>query len=176
MLVDAHPCVALECLLTVIHCDEFDVQQEGVFCLEQACADDDLLHLLLACPAYRAHLLPLARQMERLLRSPSCDLPMSCMRIISALTAAAKSGTGHNSDGCGNSTGLGELVNLWVEAGITEALDDIQVRTTFIINSQNTLQNLYVISSVMTCGLSDMRTDSIPAGLRAATVARAATG
>lgn len=131
--LDLHPCVALEHLMATIRCDEFDVQQEGVFCLEQACADEDLLHLLLVSSVYRPQLLPLARQLGRLLRSPSCDVPLSCMRIVGALTAAAKDMDKMNkqngSSNCNTSSGgLMELVNLWVEAGITEALDDIQVR------------------------------------------------
>lgn len=128
--LDAHPCLALERLLTVLQCDEYDVQQEAVFCLEQACADEDLLQLLLSSPVYRPHLLPLARLVERLLRSPSCDVPLSCMRIVSALTSAAKtsgSSSGSGGGGGGDSGRLCELVNMWVEAGITEALDDIQV-------------------------------------------------
>lgn len=92
-----------------IHSDEFDLQQEAVFALEQACLDTALLHLIVspsttasggvAGAGPSAALVSLAGQLERLLRVPSSEVPLCVVRVISALTAAHSKhcdNTGHN--------------------------------------------------------------------------------
>jgi len=85
---DDKPSPVLDNLLQCIHSDEFDVQQEAVRALEQACLDTSVLHLL-ASPALLASIVaPLARELERLLRVPSSDVPLCVARIVSAITDA----------------------------------------------------------------------------------------
>jgi hypothetical protein len=113
--------VLLEHLLRALQRDEYDLQHEATLCLEQACLSPALTHALLTSPAYTPELLPLGRVFERLLRVPgSIEVPISVIRIVSALTAAAALLVPARARQV-------ELANLWVEAGITEALDDIQV-------------------------------------------------
>jgi hypothetical protein len=115
-------CVLLEHLLRALQRDEFELQQEATLCLEQASLSHSLTHAMLTSPAYTPELLPLGRVFERLLRVPgSCEVPISVIRTVGALTAAAALLVPSPARQV-------ELANLWVDAGITEALDDIQVR------------------------------------------------
>lgn len=161
----------LDNLLQGIHCDEFELQQEALFALEQACLDADFAHMLTSPTAMGSSssgasasttslttasnlqgvLAPLAREFERLLRVPSSEVPLCVARVVSALTEAHRK---HCDSSGGRSRRLAtkifshtgtlgisqqsffvsfsinhrfDLVHLWVEAGITEALDDIQV-------------------------------------------------
>lgn len=85
---ESKPSPILDNLLQCIHSDEFDLQQEAVHALEQACLDPALLQLL-ASPAHLTSIVaPLARELERLLRVPSSDVPLSVARIVSAITDA----------------------------------------------------------------------------------------
>eukprot|EP01032_Pedospumella_encystans_P011099 gene11099-12932_t len=123
---DVTPCPLLDSLLQCIHSDEFDLQQEAIFALEQACLETYLLRQFV-CPqspasGLNAVLVPLAGQLERLLRVPSSDVPLCVVRIISALTQAHST----HCDETGNTSAKYDLVHVWVDAGITEALDDIQ--------------------------------------------------
>ena len=92
--------------------------------------------MLLTVPAYSNQLSALGSQFERLLRVPgSSEVPTATIRLISALTAQACD-IGVNPDAT-NNTRVGrskaavDLVNLWANVGITEALDDIQVSNNF---------------------------------------------
>lgn len=136
-------------LLECIHSDEFDLQQEAVRALEHACLDASALHLLSSPSQLASTLAPLARELERLLRVPSSDVPLCVARIVSAITDAhskqcAVSGYVRYVFESGWSlmdilltilcvhlslflSGKYDLVHTWVDAGITEALDDIQV-------------------------------------------------
>lgn len=119
---DASPSPLLEHLLRALQRDDFDVQQEATLALEQACLSPACRGMLLAVPQYAAEIAALGMVFERLLRAPgTSDAPISVMRVISALTAAAgELGPGRQL----------ELANVWVDVGITEALDDIQVPRT----------------------------------------------
>lgn len=89
---DVAPCPLLDSLLQCIHSDEFDLQQEAVFALEQACLETYLLRQFVSPPppasGLNVALVPLAGQLERLLRVPNHDVPLCVVRIISALTQA----------------------------------------------------------------------------------------
>jgi hypothetical protein len=117
---ESSPSPVLENIVQALQRDDFDLQHEAALALEQACLSADCKRMLLTVPQYAAQLVTLGRVFEHLLRAPgSGEAPISVMRVIGALTAAAAE-IGHSSQA--------ELVNLWVEVGITEALDDVQVR------------------------------------------------
>jgi hypothetical protein len=117
---ESSPSPVLENIIQALLRDDFDLQHEAALALEQACLGADCKRMLLTVPQYAAQLVTLGRVFEHLLRAPgSGEAPISVMRVIGALTAAAAE-IGHSSQA--------ELVNLWVEVGITEALDDVQVR------------------------------------------------
>jgi hypothetical protein len=89
---DIAPCPLLDNLLQCVHSDEFDLQQEALFALEQGCLDAHLLQLLVSA-TQTAHststlLAPLAQELERLLRVPSAEVPLCVVRIIAAITDA----------------------------------------------------------------------------------------
>jgi hypothetical protein len=117
---ESSPSPVLENIIQALQRDDFDLQHEAALALEQACLSADCKRMLLTVPQYAAQLVTLGMVFEHLLRAPgSGEAPISVVRVIGALTAAAGE-IGHSSQA--------ELVNLWVEVGITEALDDVQVR------------------------------------------------
>jgi hypothetical protein len=119
LLGDCNRCLFLDNILSSLQSDEFDLQQEAVFCLEQACKEPRVLHLLLSSSLYTPQQVPVSRQCARLLRVPgSSEVPPSVIRVLNALLATSGSRGSHLQQ---------VLVQQWVDAGITEALDDIQV-------------------------------------------------
>ena len=130
--IEAVPSIVLDRIcMAFATCDDYDIQQEAVLCLEQACLSAQLKTLLLTEPRYFSQLISFGGVFMRLLRIPgSCEVPIAVIRIINTLTVTAAQynvPTILQSMPSQRSSWQMEIVDIWVASGITEALDDIQV-------------------------------------------------
>ena len=123
-------CPVLERVLAAVLRDEFDIQQEAVRCLEQACLEPGTVTALLQSGA--SQLRVLSQQLQRVLRTGhtgGSDAAQAAVRIIAVLVdgAAGTAAAAGAAEGKGRLVQLEELLQLLVEVGVTEALDDLQV-------------------------------------------------